>query len=136
MAARDGLVVMVQNRDRFAREHAYYYLLRREMEERECKIKALNERGDDSSEGELTDAIFDRLAKFERTKTAERTCQGKLQKPRQSKVIATKNPPYGIRYNEARDSLVSTSPRCRWWKGYFRSPLKDSVRRPYRPPVP
>jgi len=34
---------------------------------------ALNDRGDESPEGELTDGVLDQLAKFERAKTAERT---------------------------------------------------------------
>ena len=52
-------VVLAQDRDRFAREPAYHYLLRREFEERGCKIRALNNRGDESPEGELTDGILD-----------------------------------------------------------------------------
>src|ERR671916_1994310 len=73
-------VVLAQDRDRFAREPAYHYLLRREFEEHNCKLKALNDRGDDSPEGELTDGILDQLAKFERAKTAERTRRGKLRR--------------------------------------------------------
>jgi site-specific DNA recombinase len=99
-------VVLAQDRDRFAREPAYHYLLRREFEERGTKIRALNDRGDESPEGELTDGILDQLAKFERAKIAERTRRGKLRKAREGKVIATNRPPYGFRYNEARDNLV------------------------------
>src|ERR671910_3549631 len=73
-------VVLAQDRDRFAREPAYHYLLRKEFEEYSCKIRALNDRGDDSPEGELTDGILDQLAKFERAKITERTRRGKLQK--------------------------------------------------------
>jgi site-specific DNA recombinase len=96
-------VVLAQDRDRFAREPAYHYLLRREFEEHETKIRALNDRGDDSPEGELTDGILDQLAKFERAKTAERTRRGKLRKAREGKVIAGSSASYGFRYNAARD---------------------------------
>src|ERR671921_703322 len=48
-------MVLAQDRDRIAREPAYHYLLRKEFEEYGCKIRALNDRGDDSPEGELTD---------------------------------------------------------------------------------
>src|SRR5215217_3305006 len=34
-------VVLAQDRDRFAREPAYHYLLRREFEEHGCKLKVL-----------------------------------------------------------------------------------------------
>src|SRR5215212_2343804 len=50
-----------EDRDRFSREPAYHYLLQREFEEHNCKLKALNDRGDDSPEGELTDGILDQL---------------------------------------------------------------------------
>jgi len=99
-------VVLAQDRDRFAREPAYHYLLRKEFEEFGCKIRALNDRGDDSPEGELTDGILDQLAKFERAKTAERTRRGKLQKAREGKVLAVHRPPYGFRYNDARDNYL------------------------------
>jgi site-specific DNA recombinase len=80
-------VVLAQERDRFSREPAYRYLLQQEFEEYDCKLQALNERGDDSPEGELTDGILDQLAKFERAKTAERTRRGKLRKAREGKII-------------------------------------------------
>ena len=98
-------VVLAQDRDRFAREPAYHYLLRREFEEHGTKIRALNDRGDDSPEGELTDGILDQLAKYERAKIAERTRRGMLRKAREGRVVVTR-PAYGFRYNEARDALV------------------------------
>ena len=99
-------MVLAQDRDRFAREPAYHYLLRREFEEHSTKIRALNDRGDESPEGELTDGILDQLAKYERAKIAERTRRGKLQRAREGKLIATVKAPYGFRYNEARDGLL------------------------------
>ena len=96
-------VVLAQDRDRFAREPAYHYLLRKEFEEFGTRMRALNDRGDDSPEGELTDGILDQLAKSERAKTAERTRRGKLRKAREGKVIAAKRPHFGFRYNAARD---------------------------------
>lgn len=94
-------VVLAQDRDRFSREPAYAYLLRREFEEHGCKIRALNDRGDDSPEGQLTDGILDQLAKYERAKMAERTRRGKLRKAREGKIIGTHKAPYGFRYAEA-----------------------------------
>jgi site-specific DNA recombinase len=87
VATGDVLVVLAQDRDRFAREPAYHYLLRREFEEHGCKIRALNDRGDDSPEGELTDGILDQLAKYERAKLGERTRRGKLRKAREGKLL-------------------------------------------------
>jgi site-specific DNA recombinase len=99
-------VVLAQDRDRFAREPAYHYLLKREFEEHCTKVRALNDRGDESPEGELTDGILDQLAKFERAKTAERSRRGKLQKARQGKLVAGPRPNFGFRYNDARDNYV------------------------------
>src|SRR5215204_2514197 len=80
-------VVLAQDRDRFSREPAYHYLLRREFEQYGCKMRSLNDRGDDSPEGELTNGILDQLAKFERAKTAERTRRGRLKKAREGKIV-------------------------------------------------
>jgi site-specific DNA recombinase len=99
-------VVLAQDRDRFAREPAYHYLLNKEFEEHGCRLRALNDRGDDTPEGELTDGILDQLAKFERAKTAERTRRGKLRKAREGKVIANNSVDYGFKYTTTRDSYV------------------------------
>jgi site-specific DNA recombinase len=111
VAAGGVSVVLAQDRDRFAREPAYHYLLRREFEEHGTKIRALNDRGDDSPEGDLTDGILDQLAKYERAKMAERSRRGKLRKVREGKVIAGRMAShgaarYGFAFNEARDALV------------------------------
>ncbi len=52
------------------------YLLREEFTEHGCRLRSLNDRGDDWPEGELTDGILDQLAKFERAKMMERTRRG------------------------------------------------------------
>jgi len=106
VAAGGVTAVLAQDRDRFAREPAYHYLLRREFEEHGTKIRAFNDRGDESPEGELTDGILDQLGKYERAKISERSRRGKLQKARQGKVMAGHRPPYGFRYNDARDNYV------------------------------
>jgi hypothetical protein len=64
-------VLLAQDRDRFAREPAYHYLLRRVFEEHGTKIRAMNDCGDDSPDGELTDGILDQLGKYERAKICE-----------------------------------------------------------------
>jgi len=96
-------VVLAQDRDRIAREPAYHYLLRREFEEHGTKIRALNDRGDDSPEGELTDGILDQLGKYERAKIAERSRRGRQRKAREGKVLATHAPRYGFKLNANRD---------------------------------
>jgi site-specific DNA recombinase len=80
----------------------------------------LNDRGDDSPEAELTNAILDQVARFEKEMIARRMRRGKLQKARQGKVIATVKPPYGFRYNEARDALIVHEPEVRVVEKIFR----------------
>jgi site-specific DNA recombinase len=106
VAAGDVSAVLAQERDRFSRVPAYNYLLKQEFEEYGCKLRALNDRGDNTPEGQLTDDILDTLAKFERAKTTERTRRGKLRRAREGKIVPTKRPNFGFRYNSARDNYV------------------------------
>jgi site-specific DNA recombinase len=106
VAAGRVSVVLAQDRDRFAREPAYLYLLKKEFEEHGTKLRSLNDRGDDSPEGQFTDDVLDVMAKFERAKTAERTRRGKHRKLRQGGLIAGYSPGYGYCYNASRDGLV------------------------------
>jgi site-specific DNA recombinase len=106
VAAGGVAVVLAQDRDRIAREPAYHYLLRREFEEHGTKIRALNDRGDNSPEGELTDGILDQLGKYERAKIAERSRRGKLRKAREGKVMAGPRVKYGFKLNATRDGLL------------------------------
>jgi site-specific DNA recombinase len=118
VAAGGVSVVLAQDRDRFAREPAYHYLLKREFEEHGTKIRALNDRGDDTREGELTDGILDQLAKYERAKIAERSRRGKLRRAREGHVICGATPTYG--FNETRDGLLINEPEMRVVDKIFR----------------
>src|SRR5215211_5396548 len=103
VAAGGVSMVLAQDRDRFAREPAYLWVLQKELGEHGCTLRALNDRGDDSPEGILTDGILDQLAKYERAKVTERTWRGRLRKAREGKVVATRSPRYGFKLNAARD---------------------------------
>ena len=105
VAAGHASVVLAQDRDRFSREPAYLYLLREEFAVHGTMIKSLNDRGDDSPEGQLTDGILDQLAKFERAKTAERSRRGKKQKAQLGKILSSR-PAYGFDWNDDRDGYV------------------------------
>jgi len=91
-------VVLAQDRDRLSRDPAHVYLLREEFRGHGTTLRALNDRGDDSPEWELTDGILDQLAKFERAKTAERTRRGRMRKAQEGKVVGTGTAPYGFYY--------------------------------------
>jgi len=91
-------LVLCQDRDRISREPAHVYILREELRAHGTTLRSLNDRGDDSPEGELTDGILDQLAKFERAKTVERTRREKLRKAQEGKVIGTGRASYGFYY--------------------------------------
>jgi site-specific DNA recombinase len=103
VAAGGVSVVLAQDRDRFAREPAYLYILREEFAPHGCVLRALNDRGDDSPEGQLADGILDQIARFERLKIAERSRRGRQRKAREGKVVATHAPRYGFKLNASRD---------------------------------
>jgi len=113
-------VVLAQDRDRFAREPAYLYLLKEEFGRHGCKLRALNDHGDESPEGQLTDGIMDQLAKFERAKFAERSRRGLDRKVTEGKVIAGPRAPYGFRYNEDNDALLISEPEMGTVRRIFR----------------
>ncbi len=112
-------VVLAQDRDRFTREPAYHYLLRREFEEHGTKIRALNDRGDESPEGQLTDGILDQLAKFERAKTAERSRRGKRRMASEGKIVGGPSPAYGFRYTEDRKGYEVDEAKMRMVRRIF-----------------
>src|SRR3712207_4460699 len=95
-----------RRRDRFAREPAYHYLLKREFEEHGTKIRALNDRGDESPEGKPPDGIMDQTARLERVKTAGRTRRGKMRRAREGKVVPGRRANYGFRLNDDRTNYV------------------------------
>jgi site-specific DNA recombinase len=113
-------VVLAQDRDRFAREPAHGWILREELGKHGCKLRALNDHGDDSPEGMLTDGILDQLAKYERAKVAERTRRGLLQKAREGNVIKGPKANYGFKFNETDDGLVIYEPEMKIVEKIFR----------------
>jgi site-specific DNA recombinase len=106
VAGGDVSVVLAQDRDRFAREPAYLFLLREEFALKGCVLRALNDRGDAAPEGQLTDGIMDQLARFERLKIAERTRRGLLRRVREGHVIRRSKAPFGFDYSEDGRGLV------------------------------
>ncbi len=113
LVAAGGIsVVLAQDRDRFAREPAYHYLLRREFEEYGTVLRALNDNGDGSPESELQQGILDQLAKFERAKMTERTRRGRLQRAREGKILPVGHPPYGFTYNADNTNYVVKEPEA------------------------
>jgi DNA invertase Pin-like site-specific DNA recombinase len=73
----------------------------------------LNDRGDGSPEGELTDGIIDQIARFERLKTAERTRRGKLQRAREGKILPVRRVKYGFKLTTRAAATKSTKRRWR-----------------------
>ncbi len=118
-------VVLAQDRDRLSREPAHLYLLGQELEARGCLLRALNDRGDSSPEGELSRGVMDLVAKYERAKMAERSRRGKMRRAREGKVVPSRRARYGFRYDEARENLVVSEPEMRVIRTIFRMIGRD-----------
>ena len=103
VAAGGVSVVLAQDRDRFAREPAHLLLLGREFAEHGTEFRALEDRGGDYPGDELAGGILDRLSGFERSRIAERSVRGKLQKAREGRVVGGHPVNYGFRMNATGD---------------------------------
>ena len=118
-------LVLAQDRDRLSREPAHLYLLRHELEAQGCALRALNDREDSSPEGELSRGVMDLVAKYERTKMAERARRGKMRRAREGKVVPTRRARYGFRYDGARENLLVFEPEMRVVRLIFRMIGRD-----------
>ena len=92
--------MLAQDRDRFAREPAFHYLLESEFAKYGTKLTAINDWGGDTPEGQLLRGIQDQVAKYERVLITERTRRGKLRRAREGKVVPAGSPPYGFTYDK------------------------------------
>jgi len=101
--AADAVAVLF--RDRIARG-VYAQLLSEEFRQQGAWLVALNNRGDDSPDGELGDNILDVIAAWERKKIGERMNRGKVREARGGKIVAGRSPNYGYRFNESRDAYL------------------------------
>ncbi len=120
MVSSSGIsAVFAHDRDRISREPAYLYILKTEFEAKGCTLRVLNDHGDDSLEGQLTNGILDQLAKFEREKFKERSRRGKMRKAREDRISVT-YPKYGFRFkNDNRTELVVYEPEMLVLKKLF-----------------
>ena len=103
VSAHDDVTILTVYRDRFSREPMYRGVLEKEFAERGAMIRATDDRGDGSPEGELANAIIDQVGKYERAKTTERSKAGKIRKAREGKVVITGTPNFGFRLDATGD---------------------------------
>jgi DNA invertase Pin-like site-specific DNA recombinase len=92
-------LVLAQDRDRFAREPAFHYLLETEFGKYGTKLVAINDWGGDTPEGQLLRGIQDQVSKYERVLITERTRRGKLRRAKEGKIVPAGSPPLGFTYS-------------------------------------
>lgn len=107
-------VVLAQDRDRLSREPAHLYLLRHELEARGCRLRALNDREDASPEGELSRGVMDLVAKYERTKMAERSRRGSCAAPGRERSCPHEGRATASATMMRARTSASSSRRCAW----------------------
>ena len=99
-------LVVAQDADRITRDPGHRMLLDEEFDKRGCALRALDDWGDESHEGQLLRFLKGWVSKGERLKIAERTRRGRRQKSKQGLLVAPSTLPYGFRLNEARDAYL------------------------------
>ncbi len=85
VAAGGVSVVLAQDRDRFAREPAYLFYLREEFAEHGTTLRALNDRGDGSPEGNLPPASSTRLPDSSASKSRSAAAEGTSERHERAK---------------------------------------------------
>jgi site-specific DNA recombinase len=100
VAAGGVNLVLAQDADRITRDPGHRAFLDDEMADSGCTLRALDDWGDGSHEGELLKYMKGWVSKGERLKFAERSRRGRVQKARQGKLIKSHTPHYGFRYTE------------------------------------
>ena len=93
-------LVLAQDADRITREPWHYGYLKATFEQYGTRLRALDERDDDTPEGEFFADIQRGMKKMEREYTKRRTRQGKRRKAQEGKVLGSGPPPYGFRFTK------------------------------------
>jgi site-specific DNA recombinase len=107
LVAAGGIdLVLAQDADRITRDPGHRAFLDDELAGHGCTLRALDDWGDDSHEGELLKFVKGWQAKGERLKFAERSRRGRVQKARQGKLVRTHTPHYGYAYTDDGDAYV------------------------------
>ncbi len=103
-------VVLAAERDRLARQPEIIYLLKKELARHGTQLRALNQQGDDSPVGQLTEGMLDQIAQFFRATFAEKSRENKIKKAREGKASGSGTPPFGFVYAADRRSLEVDEP--------------------------
>src|SRR5215217_5464733 len=121
VAAGRVFVVLAQDRNRFAREPAYHYILRREFEEYGTKIRALNDRGDESPEGNSqTASSTSSPSSSGRKRRSEHGVSG-CARPGRANRCGQPRATYRFRYNATRDGYLVEEESMRIVERIFRT---------------
>ena len=91
-------IVLAQDRDRLSRNPDHMGYLRYEFAKHGTQLRGLNDRGDDSPVGRLTDGILDQIAQYERAMIMDRVRRNKRAKALQGQVVGGHHVGYGYRY--------------------------------------
>jgi len=88
-------IVIALERNRFYRSRLYRLLMDQDLEAYRVRLVALDDTGN-----RFGDAMTDEFAEWYREEVTENTRRGKLEKAKQGKVLPSRYPPYGFRYDK------------------------------------
>jgi site-specific DNA recombinase len=100
-------VVLAQDADRITREPWHFGYLKARFERYGTKLCALDDRDDETPEGEFFAEIRRGMSKMERQYTNRRTRRGKEKKVRSGKLLGSGPPPYGFQWVRAKQGSGS-----------------------------
>lgn len=113
-------LVVAQDMDRVSREPWHFGYLLAKLQESGAGLRTLDDRGDDSPEGEFFRDIRKSMAKMERQMTALRTRRGRERRAREGKVVPGGSPPLGFGFTDNRTNFVVDEERAAVVRRVFR----------------
>lgn len=102
----DVELVVAQDADRITRDPGHRLLLDEEFDKRNARLRALDDWGDESHEGQLLKFLKGWVSQGERLKIAERTRRGRRQKSKQGRLVVPSTLPYGFKLDEEREQYL------------------------------
>ena len=99
-------LVLAQDADRIVRDPVFRAYLDEDMAKYGTTLRAMDDWGDDSHEGQLLKFIKGWAAKGERLKIAQRSHRNTVQRAKEGKVLLGHTPSYGFSYDANTGKLI------------------------------
>lgn len=99
-------ILVVREVDRLARNLAKCQIVEGELRRYDVRVEYALYDFPDTPEGRLNKNIYASFAEYEREKITQRSKRGRRRKAKEGKVVCCGFPPYGYKFNDAKDNFV------------------------------